>query len=217
MQEMFENAVDFLQKKLNGSTHIDEAEKRYRFEHSLRVANIAKKIALKEGQDVFITTMAAILHDAGKYDTDSAKDHGRVSARVARAFLESLNIPEKQVDDIQYCISVHVDGEAGYKYDPIPEAETVSDADNIDRFGVYRIYQSLRWDDIDKLDARGIVEKYTDRIRKLDNYLKKGILSTETANKMFAKNLRMQIRFYKDLIDELNLTNPLLECCPCCP
>ena len=131
MQAIYDRAIAFLREHLNNSANIDDNEKWYRFEHSMRVANIAKIIAEREGQDVFVVTLAAILHDVGKFDTESFDDHGRVSADVARPFLKTLNLSQRQEDDIHYCIAFHVDGEAGYEYDPIAEAETVCDADNI--------------------------------------------------------------------------------------
>jgi uncharacterized protein len=206
MNDLFEKAAQFLQEKLNGSASIDDIEKRYRFEHSLRVATIARTIAEKEGQDVFTATMAAILHDAGKFDTDVNEDHGRVSAHTTRPFLQTLNLSEKQVNDILYCIAVHVDGNAGYNYPHIDEAETVSDSDNIDRFGVYRIYQSMCWDKAELIDADELAEKYKDRIDRLKSLPDRYNPYTATAREMFAQNLNIQIGFYKNLVKELELT-----------
>lgn len=212
MQEMYDKAINFLYEKLNSSINIDDIEKRYRFEHSLRVANIAKNIAEKENQDVFITTMAAILHDVGKFVTEINEDHGRVSADVARPFLNTLGVSKKQEDDIHYCIAVHVDGKAGYDYGSITEAETVSDADNIDRFGVYRIYQNLVWDGIETIAADEIILKYDTKIKNMKNFRDTYKLFTPTANEMFRKNLNIQINFYINLIEELKLTTAPILC-----
>ena len=206
MHELFDKSINFLQAKLNSSTNIDDVEKLYRFEHSMRVANIAKTIAKREEQDIFISTMAAILHDVGKFDTDINADHGRVSADVARPFLKTLNISQKQEDDIHFCIAVHVDGKAGYDYPDIKEADTVSDADNIDRFGVYRIYQQLAWDKVETTTAAENVERYTERIKKLEHFRDTYTLSTTTANEMLKHNVNTQVEFYKNLVNELKLT-----------
>ena len=213
MQEVLEKAICFLEEKLNNSTSIDAVEKKYRLEHSLRVANIACSIAKKEGQDVFITTLAAILHDVGKFDTEENIEHGRVSADVALVFLKTLNISKKQLDDIHFCIASHVDGCAGYEYENIPEADTVSDADNIDRFGVYRIYQQLTWDNVEALPALECAEKYSIIAEKTERFREANTLSTSTANEMFRKNLDIQIGFYKNLAEELKQT----ECAVLCP
>ena len=207
MDNVYKMSVDFLRAKLNSSTTIDEIEKKYRFEHSLRVANIAKTIAVEENLDILTTTIAAILHDVGKFDTDDNIEHGRVSAEVALPFLKNINISNKQIDDIHYFIASHVDGSAGYEYIDSIEAETVSDADNIDRFGTYRIYQYLSWDKIELLPIDECILKYTDMIDTLSGFKQNRPLATITANKMFAKNLNIEIEFFKNLINELNLTN----------
>lgn len=206
MEELFRKSVDFLREKLNSSDKIDEIEKQYRFEHSLRVASIARAIAEKEKQDVLITTLAAILHDVGKFDTEINADHGRVSADVARPFLETLGLTSGQVDKIHYCIAVHVDGKAGYEFENIGEAETVSDSDNIDRFGVYRIYQGMCWDKTETTPAAELVEKYSVKIEKMIRFRDEFKLYTPTANAMFRHNLNIQIEFYKNLVEELKLT-----------
>ena len=213
MQEIFEKAICFLEEKLNNSASIDAVEKKYRLEHSLRVANIACFIAKREGQDVFITTLAAILHDVGKFDTEENIEHGRVSADVALVFLKTLGISKKQMDDVHFCIASHVDGYAGYEYENIAEADTVSDADNIDRFGVYRIYQKLAWDNVEALPALEGAEKYSIIAEKTERFRDANTLSTSTANEMFRKNLDIQIDFFKNLAEELKQT----DCSVLCP
>lgn len=208
MKALFAKAEAFLREKLNSSINIDDIEKKYRFEHSLRVANIAGQIAEKENQDVFIVTMAAILHDVGKFDTDINIEHGRVSAAVALPFLESLGaeITEKQLRDIHYCIAVHVDGKAGYEYENFGEAETVSDADNIDRFGVYRVYQNLTYDKVETTPLEEFIAKYSVKIEKMEHFRDTYKLFTPTANDMLRRNCDIQIRYYRDLLEEFKLT-----------
>lgn len=203
MEAYYKEAERFLKERLFLCNNIDEVEKRYRYEHSLRVAYVAKTIAEKENQNVFVATLAAILHDVGKFDTEIFDDHGRVSADVALPFLETLGIREELIKDIHYCIAKHVDDNAGYEYADIPEANTVSDADNIDRFGTYRIYQALVWDKIDTLNSSEAIEKYNNRIARTEKFRDTYKMSTETANEMFRKNLNIQIEFYKSLVEEL--------------
>lgn len=86
MNEMIKKASKFLYDKLNESKYIDEVEKKYRYEHSLRVANIGLKLAQLECADKLIVAISCILHDVGKFETDVNVDHGRISAKVARPF-----------------------------------------------------------------------------------------------------------------------------------
>jgi len=206
MDAIFQQAMEYLHVTLNKSDKIDDVEKLYRYEHSLRVAHIARRIAEQEGQDVLIATIGAILHDVGKFDTDVNADHGRVSADVAMGWLRTSGLTDKQIKDIHYCIAVHVDGKAGYEYENIPEADTVSDADNIDRFGVYRIYQTLQWDKADTTKALDLAAKYRERNPKLKHFKETYQLSTPTANRMFQDNLQIQVDFFDRLVIELQQT-----------
>ena len=57
--------TEFLKKKLDESEYFADkkSEKDYRFEHSVRVANIGKEIAEKEGMDSDAMVIACLLHD----------------------------------------------------------------------------------------------------------------------------------------------------------
>ena len=207
MKDLYLKAADFLKSTLNSCKRIGDIEKKYRYEHSMRVASIAHHIAVQEGQDVTITTIAAILHDVGKFETDINADHGRVSADVAMAFLEKSGLTKKQIQDIHYSIATHVDGSAGYDYENIPEADTVSDADNIDRFGMYRIYQMMQYDSADTVPALVLANMYQEKNIKRKDFKEKYKLSTDTANKLFQQNLQLQTEFFDNLVNELELTN----------
>jgi len=205
MNEIINKSKDFLLEKLNNSG-VDDFEKKYRYEHSLRVANIGLKLAIKENANKKIAVLGCLLHDVGKFDTDKNIDHGRVSANVARKFLETLDLTIKEIDDICYAIAVHVDGKAGYEYDHTLEAKIVSDSDNIDRFGAYRIYQGMHWgnDDSKSIEERKSVMK--ERVERLEKYYEKGILETDSGNEWFRENLKFQIEYYNKYIDELDMT-----------
>ena len=207
MKELYQTAADFLKKALDNCKQIDSIEKKYRYEHSMRAASIARYIAEQEGQDVVVTTVAAILHDVGKFETDINADHGRVSADIAMTFLKKSGLTDKQISDIHYSIATHVDGEAGYDYAGIPEAETVSDADNIDRFGVYRIYQMLQYDKADTVPAMGLAHMYHEKNIKRKEFKERYKLSTDTANRLFQRNLQLQTDFFDNLVNELKLTD----------
>jgi len=207
MDDLFQKAVGFLKATLNNCKNIDDKEKQYRREHSLRVAAIARHIAEQEKQDVIVSTVAAILHDVGKYETDVHHDHGRVSADVAMDFLKTSGLSDKQVKDIHYCIAKHVDDNAGYDYEKIPEAETVSDADNIDRAGVFRIFQFLQWDKADTKSTSELAASYEEQNLKREKLKNEYKRATDTANRLFQRNLQIQIDFFDNLVRELKLTD----------
>lgn len=91
-----ELAKEFLRRKFDGSEYFSDkpSEKEYRYEHSVRVANIGKYIAEKEGLDAEAMVVACLLHDisyCGKFkDSEDYRNHGRYSAKLRARFLRSL-------------------------------------------------------------------------------------------------------------------------------
>ena len=124
------------------------SEHSYRLEHSYRVANLAKMIAEQEGFDVTHAVIAGLLHDIAYCEEmttqEERRSHGRRSAAIARPFLHSLGLSEHEVNEICYSIAIHVDDHADFDWTRSAFSETVGDADNIDRFDVYRIYETLQ-------------------------------------------------------------------------
>jgi len=131
---------EFLKQTFADSTYmqVNPADCAYRLEHSYRVVNIGKEIAEKEGFDLTEMVIACLLHDISYCQEfssrEAAQEHGRLSARIARPSLTELGLPDDRVNDICYGIAIHVDDKADFEGQRTAFAETVSDADNIDRF-----------------------------------------------------------------------------------
>lgn len=149
----------FLKETFQNSTYFvaHQSEMEYRMEHSYRVANIAKKIAQEEGMDVEGMVIAGLLHDVAYCEEFEGEDgwlnHGRKSAQMARPFLESLGLSDELIQEICYGIAIHVDDEADFPGEKTAFAETVGDADNIDRFDAYRIYEGLQYTKFSELSS----------------------------------------------------------------
>ena len=196
---------DFLKRKFEKSEYFADkkSEKDYRFEHSVRVANIGKEIAEKEGMDSDAMVIACLLHDISyinKFETrEEARNHGRYSAKIARPFLEEIGMEPETIEDICYGIAIHVDDEADFPGKRTVFAQTVGDADNIDRFDAYRIFENLKWvkyDEMSLFEKREHCEKVLER---LESY-KSLDFATETSKKMWIEKLDYQIEFYKKLL-----------------
>lgn len=215
MKDIINKTEKFLYKYLNDANkrlpkdakRISDEVIKYRYEHSLRVANIGNKLAEIEGANKKVVMLGCLLHDVGKYDCEKNIDHGRQSAKVARTFLETLNLTKKEIDDICFTIAVHVDGIAGYDYEHIIEAEIVTNSDNIDRFSAYRIYQQMSWD---YRDGSFPVQQEKDRIQKrierLQNLYNTFHLKTKSGDEWFKENVKFQIQFYKRYLKQLDIT-----------
>lgn len=117
---------------------IDEARRYYDpsadpahdFDHVLRVALMAKRIAHSEGADVEIAYVAALLHDVGRSD-EEYHDHAEAAAARAREILKSH--PARKVEAVAQAILQH-----RFRMGPVPqslEARCVFDADKLDAIG----------------------------------------------------------------------------------
>jgi putative nucleotidyltransferase with HDIG domain len=173
----------------------------YRWKHTLRVAQFGKVIAENEVADVELVVAACLLHDIAWFDTsaENNREHGRLGAAKAKPFLEGLGYDPSQVENICYSVASHVDEE-----NPVTlEAKIVSDADNVDRFGPYRI---LQWcfSDIDDYDK--LASKLNERIQRLEHYREENPLSTPTGQQLFAEQLNLQLRFFCEFIGEKKLS-----------
>ena len=150
-REIIAKTEDFLKDTFAASTYLQShpTERDYRLEHSYRVANIAKAIAEAEGFDVTHAVIAGLLHDIAYCEEmvtrEDRLNHGRRSAAIARPFLESLGLSADAVNEICYGIAIHVDDEADFVWERTAFCETIGDADNIDRFDAYRIYETLEY------------------------------------------------------------------------
>jgi uncharacterized protein len=173
----------------------------YRWQHTLRVAQFGKVIAENEGADVESVVAACLLHDIAWFDTDAEnnRDHGRIGAEKARPFLENLGYSPKRVKNICYSIASHVDEDNPNTL----EAKVVSDADNVDRFGPYRI---LQWCFSDINDYDKLAAKLSERIQRLEKYREENPLSTDTGKQLFAEQLNLQLRFFSEFVGEKKLS-----------
>ena len=205
----------FLKDTFTASTYLQShpTDRDYRLEHSYRVANIAKAIAEAEGFDVTHAVIAGLLHDIAYCEEMTTREdrlnHGRRSAAIARPFLESLGLSADAVNEICYGIAIHVDDEADFEWEGTAFCETVGDADNIDRFDVYRIYESLQWAQFNKMSLSEKCDHVNSILDKLIRY-KEMKLGTKTAKKLWIERLDYQLGFYKKLKAQLENSTTIL-------
>ncbi len=208
-RELIEKTEEFLKAKLSESLYFQKkpASGEYRLQHSYRVANIGKMIAEKEGFDVTDTVIACLLHDVA-YCNDFATDeehaeHGRVGAKITRAFLEELGLSEDRIQDICYGIAIHVDDKADFEGERTPLALTVGDADNIDHFDAYRLYEDLSRINYKELKYDEKLSLVEETLIRLHKYLKMEF-GTKTATEIWKEKVTFYISFYEKLKEQLN-------------
>lgn len=197
LKDTFANSL-YLQK------HPNEAA--YRIEHSYRVANIAKQIARNEDFDVTAAIVAGLLHDIAYCEEmptwEERKEHGRRGAELVRPFLEEQGISTDRINEICYGIAIHVDDTSSFEWKRTPFTETVGDADNIDRFDAYRIYETLQmqnFSDMPIAEKEKTVERTLDKLREYNNIK----LGTKTAQALWQQRIDFYIAFYEKLAIQL--------------
>jgi putative nucleotidyltransferase with HDIG domain len=199
---------DYLQESYQKRSEKDKANLKrylvgveYRWQHTLRVAQFGKVIAENENADVESVVAACLLHDIAWFDTDAEtnREHGRIGAEKARPILESLGYSQKRIKSICYAIASHVDED---NLDTI-EAKIVSDADNVDRFGPYRI---LQWCFPEIKNYDKLAGKLSERMPRLEQYRDENPLYTSTGKQLFAEQLNLQLRFFSEFVGEKKLS-----------
>lgn len=207
MKTILRETAIYLEKHLRESKRFD-FEVRYRYEHSIRVANIGIEIAKAEKADVIVVAISGILHDYGKFDTEKNVDHGRVSSKLVRPFLETLDIDMSQVDMICQSIASHCDG-LGENLQEVNslEARILRDADRIDRFGFNKVFLRRFLDHQKALtDADNQMELTRRRIHILESLISEDRMSTELGKSMLERRVDFQVQFYKRYLRELELS-----------
>ena len=207
--EMIARTESFLKETFASSTYLQSnpTDRDYRLEHSYRVANISKVIAEAEDFDVTYAVIAGLLHDIAYCEemvtSEDRMNHGRRSAVIARPFLKSLGLPADIVNEICFGIAIHVDDEADFEWKRTPFCETVGDADNIDRFDAYRIYETLEYLKFSEMSLEDKREKVVSTINRLTKY-KEMKLGTATAKNLWIQRLDYYIGFYEKLTAQLD-------------
>lgn len=208
MTDRIQKAVDFLRHKLAESPYFAEHPEAgaYRLEHTFRVARIGREIAEMEGLPVENMVLACLLHDVsycGEFRSrEEWLDHGRASARIARPFLEALGLDAAEIGEICYGIAIHVDDKADFSGERTPFALTIGDADNIDRFGAYRLYETL---EDAKFSAMSLGEK-ADYVSGVLDRLEKHLetpFATAAAAALWRERIGFYQNFYRRLRDQL--------------
>ena len=210
MTDRIEKTLAFLRDFFDQSKGYfkDHPEARqYRYEHSIRVANICRRIARAEGMDQEAAVIAGLLHDVA-YGQDGPVDynHGRQGAKIARPFLETLGLSGETVNDICYAIAIHVDDQADFEGRRTPFTETVGDADNVDRFDAWRIYEAVRYQAL--LEEKPLPEKLTwlrTRLARLEELMEMHC-GTPTAAAMWREKVAFQMEYFKRLLAQMELS-----------
>lgn len=217
-----EPSIGFLRSHLENA-QVSKSARTYRLLHSLRVASIGRRVAESEGLDPNRLELACLLHDIGKFDATWHVDHGRVAATLVRPFLLNLGMDTTSVEEICQGIAMHTDGRPNYPEESpnfsgkidFPEeptilARSVGDCDNIDRFSLYRIHDTLIYKSFAALNVPrqiDFIDGYLERLVNERTYR----CATRSAQRLWIEALERQESFFVGLREQLGSALPYLD------
>lgn len=205
----------FLKEQFAGCAYFKEhpADGEYRLQHSYRVAHAAREIARREGLDEEGLVIGGLLHDVGyslPFETENRwLEHGRTSARLARPFLEQLDLSPERVQEICYGIAIHVDGEADFPGEKTPFALSIGEADDVDRFDAYRIYDAMEYADFRNLKIEDKRKWLREKLNWISWRLEEKS-GTETAGQMIAERLLYQRQYYEKVLAQMERSEAIV-------
>ncbi len=138
MKQIIQAAIRFSKERLKNSYDGHD------YYHAERVYKKAIHIAEKEGANIFLTGMAAILHDVDNklvLNIDENPD----DCTVVRDFLQSLAMDIKDIDFICDIINFVANRPAAYHMRKTKEAMAVNDANNLDSIGAIGIARAFAY------------------------------------------------------------------------
>ncbi|MDZ7687859.1 MAG: HD domain-containing protein [Halobacteriales archaeon] len=104
----------------------------YRYRHMIGVVDLAERIARHEGADVNTVRVAAVFHDAAKFEVKQEK-HAEEGAWIAQKYMSRSGYPEPFIDRVARVIRDHTRSMS----DEMPmESKVLIEADSIDKIGV---------------------------------------------------------------------------------
>jgi molybdopterin-guanine dinucleotide biosynthesis protein A len=195
-QVLIQNA----EKTFNEKEPIYETD--FLWDHSFRVGKIAYYLAIQEGINPFIPTIAAILHDSGKfvlgsYHSDDISEETH-SSTIAEKLLEEEGLSKKEIEKVQKAISGLYDDKITCDLN----CQIVHDADRLDKLGVFGIANyftkmTLRGKNLSESVIRSLSREltYTSTAPKT--------MLTKTGQQLAITRKEQTLDYFKDLLAEM--------------
>ncbi len=201
---------DFVRKSL------EKAESGHDFWHILRVLKLAEKISKKEGGDLFIIRLGALLHDIA--DAKFYQGDENIGPQIAREFLKSQQVKESTILHIEQIIK-HISFKNTFDKQTFEslELKIIQDADRLDAIGAIGIARAFIYGGYknnpiyipgEKIEGKLTKEEYkkgnSSTIRHFyDKLLKlKDLMNTKTGKEIAEKRHRFMLQFLEEFYEE---------------
>ncbi|HRD01599.1 MAG TPA: HD domain-containing protein [Candidatus Saccharicenans sp.] len=191
-------AIEKSEREFSGSEHEDS----FLWEHSLHVAHLAWKIARAEKKDSTLAGLAALFHDAGKfqgglYHQDNLPEE-EASVRVAADILKAAGIKEKDRQRLKdIIINLHLEGAAA---DPL--TDIIHDADFLAKFGLVGVANFFIKTTLRGRNLHGAIMNHLSKEMTYAAALPLN-MRTEAGRELAMKKSTESLDFYKNLLQEL--------------
>ena len=212
MKNLIQNTIIFVKQKLEG------AEAGHDWFHIERVWKLSKKIAEKEGGNLEIIELSALLHDIA--DPKFHNGDETLAIKISREFLETENVSEdiiEQVLSIIKNISFKNRGEVSEKS---LELKIVQDADRLDAIGAIGIARTFNFGGFKNNlmyhpEIKPSLEMSKEEYKKSNGttinhfyeklLLLKDLMNTETAKKIATERHNFMLKFLDEFYKEWNV------------
>lgn len=173
----------------------------YRYTHTLRVAALGRALARAEGLDEEMLVLGCLLHDIGYVACQTQADyddHGLLSAQIAADYLASQGYDPEKADSVCYGVRIHTLEEEKFSRPATALELSVGDADNIDRFDAWRLYEGMRWLQPEQLTCAQLQEQAQRRTQGHER-LRTLTFATPTAQRLWNQRLDLCVAYYNRL------------------
>ena len=123
-------------------------------------------------------------------------------------FLESIDYPKERIHDICYAIAIHVDLKADFDGEYNAFTLSVQEADNIDRVGAYRLYETLEAVQFSKQSLEVQIQYVDSMLQTLNEYASYKC-TTQTAQALWLDRIQFQMNYFERLKDQLKISTAL--------
>ena len=211
--QIINNTILFVKNQL---TH---AEGGHDWFHIERVWKIARKIAEKEGGNLEIIELSALLHDIA--DPKFHNGDEVLALEISRGFLESENVSEDIVEQVLFIIKNISFKNRGELPENLPlELKIVQDADRLDAIGAIGIARTFNFGGFKnnlmyhpeiKPNLHQTKEEYKKSNGTTINHfyekllLLKDLMNTETAKKIASERHDFMLKFLDEFYKEWNV------------
>ncbi len=214
MSKLLQNTIHFVKEKLQG------AESGHDWFHIERVWKLSKKIGEKEGGNIEIIELSALLHDIA--DPKFHNGDENLALEVSRDFLESQNVSDEIIGQVLFIIKNISFKNRREVPENLPiELKIVQDADRLDAIGAIGIARTFNFGGFKnnlmyhpeippKLDMTK--EEYKKNEGTTINHfyekllLLKDIMNTEKGKEIAQERHDFMLRFLEEFIKEWNVS-----------